>query len=192
MVEDSGKNVNPNPYSLLVPRLRTSGATLLISLFVFMVRIGRNLTFLVCSNITALHLKRTKQIFLLVFLHGLRATSSPARVGQRHIYIYIYMGQQDTTSSIATWRWRWIHSMKCWRTFTFWRCSLPKKILLNSEHVKGSCAHARRIQVAPHFYIHFYYSLHGVWIGTWNIYLYFHFKTVALCFVRMSFDRKKL
>jgi hypothetical protein len=81
MMEDSDKDVNPNPYSLLVPRSRTSGAKLLLSLYVFMVRIGRNLTFLLCSNITALHLKRTKQIFLLVFLDGLRANSSPDRVG---------------------------------------------------------------------------------------------------------------
>jgi len=44
MVEDSGKDLNFSPYSLLVLRLRTSGATLLISLYVFMVRIGRNLT----------------------------------------------------------------------------------------------------------------------------------------------------
>jgi len=38
----------------------------------------------------------------------------------------------------------------------------------------------------------FYYSLRGVWLGTWNICFYFHFKTLAPCFMRMSFDKKEI
>jgi len=50
-----------------------------------MVQTGRNLTFLLFFNITALHFKRTKQIFLFVFLDGLGGNSSRARVGQKYI-----------------------------------------------------------------------------------------------------------
>jgi len=38
----------------------------------------------------------------------------------------------------------------------------------------------------------FYYSLREVWLGTWNICFYCHFKTVTLCFMRMSFDKKEI
>jgi hypothetical protein len=63
MADSSDRDVNLKPYCLLVPRLRISGATLLISLYVFMVRIRRNLPFLLCSDLPALHLKQNSYFY---------------------------------------------------------------------------------------------------------------------------------